>query len=229
MKRIGILSDTHGVLGADVRNALNKVDEIWHAGDIGRLNLAGLFPDQTLRWIRGNIDEAAAGPELLRFELEAFEVIMLHDAGRPGAYKHAARQALAARPDILVAGHSHILNITRDENGVLFINPGACGLHGWHAKRTLVRLSLDAGQVRDAEVVELPKDDIENPWLSVDSFLILRQLKLSREDKQRLGKRAAAACRELGIPIGKEKHPRFGEVNEYPEEILLEAYRLETS
>ena len=225
MKRIGILSDTHGVLGEDVQNALKNVDEVWHAGDLGGVKLPQFFPDQTLRWVRGNIDEHAAGPETLRFELEGFEIVMLHDAGRPGAYRHMARRALAARPDILVAGHTHILNITRDENGVLFINPGACGLHGWHAKRTVVRLTLDAGQLRDAEVVELPKDDMDNPWLSVEAFLMLRQLKLSREEKILLGKRSAAACRELGLPIGKDKHPRYGEVNEYPEEILLEAYR----
>lgn len=56
----------------------------------------------------------------------------------------------------MVAGHSHILKVMPDpELGLLHINPGAAGYHGWQKQRTLVRLTLDAGTIKDLEVIEL--------------------------------------------------------------------------
>ena len=58
----------------------------------------------------------------------------------------------------MVCGHSHILKVMPDaELGLLHINPGAAGYHGWQKERTLVRVSLDAGEIRDLEVIELGK------------------------------------------------------------------------
>ena len=65
---------------------------------------------------------------------------------------------IEARPQLMVAGHSHILKVQYDkELSLLHINPGAAGYHGWQRERTLMRLILDEGNIRDLEVIELGK------------------------------------------------------------------------
>ena len=60
--------------------------------------------------------------------------------------------------NLMVCGHSHILKVMPDpELGLLHVNPGAAGYHGWQKERTLVRLTLDAGTITDLEVIQLGK------------------------------------------------------------------------
>lgn len=161
MTRVGILSDTHAWWDDRYAFYFASCDEIWHAGDIGNDlvadRLAAIAP---LRAVHGNIDGQSLRrrfPATLTFELEGLRVAMLHIAGRPGRYEAAARALLASyRPNILVAGHSHILKIAHDPAfNCLFINPGAAGRQGWQTVSTLVRLTLDAGRPLDCEVIEL--------------------------------------------------------------------------
>ena len=96
MKRIGLLSDTHGFLDPKVLTYFADVDEVWHAGDIGDLpTLEALEQFKPLRIVYGNIDDhrlRAACKEFLRFKIEDVNVLMTHIAGRPGKY---AKPALA--------------------------------------------------------------------------------------------------------------------------------------
>lgn len=160
MKRIGIMSDTHSVLHDAVFRNFEECDEIWHAGDIGEI---GTFDQLTafkpLRIVFGNID----GHELrrvckedLHFELEGHKIYMTHIGGYPGRYNTRAGAIIReTRPDIFVCGHSHILRIMPDpKNNLLHFNPGACGNHGFHKVKTLVRLSLEPGKIFDVEVIE---------------------------------------------------------------------------
>jgi len=85
---------------------------------------------------------------------------MRHIGGYPGAYERGVRAVLETRrPRLFIAGHSHILRVMRDPKlgGLLHMNPGACGHHGWHTMRTLLRFSIDDGRIHAVEAIELGK------------------------------------------------------------------------
>lgn len=162
MKRIGIISDTHSCWDDRYAVHFRECDEIWHAGDIGDVDLLrrleGVAP--VVRAVAGNIDSGVVRrrcPEVLEFTTEGVRVWMTHIAGYPGRYSLGVRRLLAEkRIDLMVCGHSHILKVIPDRDlGLLHINPGAAGYHGWQKVRTLVRLELDAGHISGLEVIEL--------------------------------------------------------------------------
>lgn len=162
MKRIGIISDTHGIDDDRIAFHFDGVDEIWHAGDIGDVDtyrrIAAMAP--VLRAVAGNIDGGMLRrvcPEMLVFETEGVKVVMKHIGGYPGRYSPGMANILRAeRPKIFVSGHSHILRVMPDRQlDLLHINPGAAGVHGWQKVRTLVRLTLDTGIPKDLEVIHL--------------------------------------------------------------------------
>lgn len=161
MKRIGILSDTHGHMDARILKHLEGSDEVWHAGDIGHQDvLIPLREMSVLRAVYGNIDGGAMRrelPEVLTFETEGLRVYMTHIAGTPGKYPTKVREGIASfGASIMVCGHSHICLVQPDpRTGVLHMNPGAAGHHGFHKVRTLLRLHADEGRVVHMEVVEL--------------------------------------------------------------------------
>jgi uncharacterized protein len=159
--RIAILSDTHGFIDDEVLEALQSVDEVWHAGDIGARAIITAIEHlgKPVVAVFGNIDShdlQLEFPEDQFFTREGVRVWMRHIVGNPKRYRPEILEVLqtSKKPDLLVCGHSHILEIARDAFGVLFINPGAAGHHGLHQKRTLVRLSLEAGSAKDVEVVD---------------------------------------------------------------------------
>lgn len=164
MKKIGVLSDTHSCW--DDRFALHfrDCDEIWHAGDVGDISviarLEGVCP--VVRAVRGNIDHGHVlrrCPEIECFKVDDVKVWMTHIGGYPGRYAPGVRRRLVGeRPQIMVAGHSHILKVQYDrELSLLHLNPGAAGHHGWQRERTLMRLVVDGADIRDLEVIELGK------------------------------------------------------------------------
>ena len=164
MKRIGILSDTHGTLDAKIIEFLSETDEVWHAGDIGGIDILtdmkSLFP--VVRAVYGNIDGweiRGEVPEIETFEVEGRRVAIKHICGNPRRYDAAVLGLIADyKPHILVCGHSHILRVEYDKkNNLLFINPGAAGNSGFHKLKTAVRFVIDAGDIRDLEVFELPR------------------------------------------------------------------------
>ena len=162
MKRIGLISDTHGYLDETVFEHFRDCDEIWHAGDVGDAQIIEHLADfKTLRAVSGNIDGQSIRslvPEDQHFELEGFKVWITHIGGYPPRYNPIVKPQLRSEtPNIFVCGHSHILRVMRDPalSNLLYLNPGAAGREGFHKMRTLLRFSMDAGKVRDMEVVEL--------------------------------------------------------------------------
>lgn len=161
MLRIGLLSDTHGYWDEKYATYFNDCDEIWHAGDIGSDTLAAkLALLKPLRAVYGNIDGQAiriSYPKIAHFMAEEVKVMMTHIGGYPGRYNPEIRPELyATRPNLFIAGHSHILKVAFDKNlNCLYINPGAAGKSGFHQVRTLVRFVIDGANVRDLEVIEL--------------------------------------------------------------------------
>ncbi|MCB0521371.1 MAG: metallophosphoesterase family protein [Lewinellaceae bacterium] len=163
MKRIGLLSDTHSFLDENIFTYFKDCDEIWHAGDIGNMEVADrLSAFKPLRAVFGNIDDGAMQrrfPLDLRFNCEGLEVFITHIGGYPGKYTRRVREILRADPPgLYICGHSHILKVIPDkELKLLHINPGACGQEGFHQVKTIVRFTIEDGIIKNLEVVELGK------------------------------------------------------------------------
>ena len=161
MKKIGLLSDTHAYWDEKYLQYFEPCDEIWHAGDIGSLEVAQkLAAFRPLRAVYGNIDGQDIRrfyPQTLRFKVEGAEVLMKHIGGYPGHYDASIRGSILVRPPkLFISGHSHILKILYDKTiDCLHINPGAAGIYGFHKVRTLVRFTIDEGNFKDLEVIEL--------------------------------------------------------------------------
>jgi putative phosphoesterase len=159
--RIGLLSDTHGFLDEAVFTHFADCDEVWHAGDFGMLEvLTRLREFKPMRGVFGNVD----GPELraevpldLAWECEGLRIYMTHIGGHPGRYDAKAKKELVARqPDVFICGHSHILRAVKDPSlELLYLNPGACGHQGWHTMRTMLKLTVNGGQLSSIEPIEL--------------------------------------------------------------------------
>ncbi|MDR1882479.1 MAG: metallophosphatase family protein [Prevotella sp.] len=161
MKKIGLLSDTHSWWDDKYEKYFADCDEIWHAGDIGSVDLAlRLAALKPFRAVYGNIDNSkirTAYPEFLRFTLEGVDVLMTHIGGHPDKYAQRVRPVLFANPPkLFICGHSHILKVMFDKKlNCLHINPGAAGNYGFHKVRTLIRFVLNDGNISDLEVIEL--------------------------------------------------------------------------
>lgn len=163
--KIGIISDTHGVFDNKLRNFLSDVDEIWHAGDFGSVEVAdAIAAFKPVKAVYGNIDGADVRlmyPRFQRFYCEGVDVLMTHIGGYPGRYDTAIRETLYGNPpQLFVCGHSHILKIMYDKKlNFLCINPGAAGKSGFHQVRTAVRLDIADGNMSNLEVGEWKKGD----------------------------------------------------------------------
>ena len=161
MKKIGLLSDTHGYWDERYVRHFESCDEIWHAGDIGSIEVADrLAAFRPLRAVYGNIagrELRLRFPQTLRFEVEGAQVLIKHIGGYPGHYDPSVRGSLLTRPpQLFISGHSHILKVKYDRTlSMLHINPGAAGKQGFHRVRTLVRFVVDQGCFSDLEVIEL--------------------------------------------------------------------------
>lgn len=159
--KVGLLSDTHGYWDDKYAEYFKDCDEIWHAGDIGSDTLATrLTVLKPFRAVFGNIDGQALRaeyPKIAHFEVEDVRVMITHIGGYPGRYNPEIREELYnTRPNLFIAGHSHILKVAFDKNlNCLYMNPGAAGKSGFHQVRTLVRFVIDGKTIKDLEVVEL--------------------------------------------------------------------------
>lgn len=161
MTKVGLLSDTHAYWDEKYLKYFAECDEIWHAGDIGSMEVARKLAEfRPLRAVYGNIDGQEIRrefPQTLRFTVDGAEVLMKHIGGYPGNYDASVRGTLLVRPPkLFVCGHSHILKVMYDKTlDVLHINPGAAGKSGFHQVRTLVRFAIDNGKFSDLEIIEL--------------------------------------------------------------------------
>ena len=161
MTRIGLLSDTHAYWDEKYLEYFEPCDEIWHAGDIGSLEVAEkLAAFRPFRAVYGNIDGQEIRklyPQINRFTVDGAEVLIKHIGGYPGRYNPEIRKELFdTRPQLFIAGHSHILKVAFDPTlSCLYMNPGAAGKSGFHLKRTLLRFVIDGDKIKDLEVIEL--------------------------------------------------------------------------
>jgi uncharacterized protein len=162
--KIAIISDTHGWLDLRTIEYLKNADEIWHAGDIGSLEIIDQLEQLPgkLRIVSGNIDDQKIrliAPDFQAFSIDGIKVLITHIAGNPPRYNKAVRKLLHDhQPDVLVCGHSHILKVMHDKrSGLLFINPGSCSHHGFHKMRTLIQFQILDGKPQKMIAIELGK------------------------------------------------------------------------
>ncbi len=143
--RIGIISDTHGLLRPEAVRRLAGVDHIIHAGDIGRLEvIAELRKIAPVTAIRGNIDTgawAAEYPATARVTLGGRTIFVLHNR------KELDFDPVEEEIDVVVSGHSHQPKI-ETVDGVLYLNPGSAGPRRFTLPIALATLELGRGSVR---------------------------------------------------------------------------------
>lgn len=141
---------------------LQDCDEIWHAGDIGSIECADTLEalGPTLRMVWGNIDEKGLRltyEQDLFFDIDGLMVYMTHIGGYPGRYYQRPLQLIRElKPDLFVCGHSHILKVMPDKtHKLLHMNPGACGVKGFHKFRTLLKFDIENKKITNLRAVEL--------------------------------------------------------------------------
>ena len=160
MKKILLLSDTHGYIDNKILKYCLSVDEVWHAGDIGNIKIIDKIKEiKPLRGVYGNIDNQEIRdqfPKDNKFNCEDIKVWITHIGGYPGRYSKRVSEILKSEKiDLFICGHSHILKVIYDKSyNFLHINPGAIGKHGFHFKRTMIRLVIDGKKIEKLEVVE---------------------------------------------------------------------------
>jgi uncharacterized protein len=155
--KIGIVSDTHGLLRPEVFPALRGVDRILHCGDVGKISildeLAKIAP---VTAIRGNVDREGPCAKLPETEVVLIESLpqtslylyMLHDL------KALHLDPAAAKFDAILHGHAHVPN-HYTKKGVLYFNPGSCGPRRFELPVTMGLLTVNAKGELKAEVVPL--------------------------------------------------------------------------
>jgi putative phosphoesterase len=159
--KIGLLSDTHSYLDPAIFKYFETCDEIWHAGDIGNVELADKLADfKPLRAVYGNIDGGELRrmfSENLEFSCEGANIFISHIGGKPPNYTQRIRTLfLSAKPDIFICGHSHILRVIYDkQNELLYLNPGALGRQGFHKVKTAIRFDIREGKAQNMDVIEV--------------------------------------------------------------------------
>jgi uncharacterized protein len=167
LKRIGLISDTHGFLDEKIYKHFADCHEIWHAGDIGLIDvtdeLAKIAP---LKAVYGNIDGGVIRKcfdECLRFTCEGVDVFITHIGGPIYIYDKNIREYLKLNtPKLFICGHSHILKVQMDMRlKMLYVNPGAAGKHGFHKIKTILKFDLESGQIKNMKAIELGLRAIE--------------------------------------------------------------------
>jgi len=163
MKKILLISDTHGYIDEKIVNYASKVDEIWHAGDIGDISVSDkLKKIKPLRAVYGNIDDQkirAEFPLHNRFICEKVKVWITHIGGYPKRYNPKILKELKSNPpDLFICGHSHILKVINDKQlDLLHINPGAIGKHGLHRVRTMIQFEINGKKIENLSVIEFKR------------------------------------------------------------------------
>lgn len=188
MKRIGVLSDTHGKLREEVAEILRECDVILHAGDINTPKVTeSLQAIAPLYIVRGNADKEWAEeiPETLSEEICGLQVFMVHNKKQipkdTGDY------------DLVVFGHSHKYE-ERKEGNCLYLNPGSCGPRRFSQPVTMAVLEVEeAGNLR-----VIRKDIVQNAQAPVDTVFSEDKLRLILRDIDK-GKSVSDIATRYGI------------------------------
>jgi putative phosphoesterase len=147
--RLGVISDTHGLLRPEVFDAFADVDHILHAGDLGPLELLteleAIAPVTAVFGNTDGMDVRARLPRVARVQLDGFDIVVTHGdqlgRGVPSEELHAA----FPEADILIHGHTHIPKLELVDVVVTVMNPGAAGPRRFDIPASVGILELEAG------------------------------------------------------------------------------------
>ena len=162
-QKILLLSDTHGYIDEKIINYCKNADEVWHAGDIGNLEVTDRIKEVSiLRAVYGNIDDKIIRSEFPldhKFIVENVPVWMTHIGGYPYRYHPRIKESILLRPPkLFISGHSHILKVQYDKKlKLLHMNPGAAGTHGFHKVRTMLRFEIENTDIKNLEIIEMKR------------------------------------------------------------------------
>ncbi len=162
-QKILLLSDTHGYIDQKILNYCKNADEVWHAGDIGNLEVTDRIKEvSVLRAVYGNIDDKNIRSEFpldQKFTIEGVTVWITHIGGYPYRYNPRVKESISLRPPkLFISGHSHILKVQYDKKlKLLHMNPGAVGKHGFHKVRTMLRFEIDNSDIKNLEIIEMKR------------------------------------------------------------------------
>lgn len=161
MKKVLVISDTHSYIDDRIIKYASEANYVIHAGDIGSFEvIRKLKSVSKVLFVYGNIDGNEIRSESNKFEffkLNNLKILLTHISGKTPKYnKETITKIKEHNPDILIAGHSHILKIQFDKiNKLIFLNPGAAGRHGFHLKRTMLRFEIKLNKIENLEIIEL--------------------------------------------------------------------------
>ena len=161
MKKVLVISDTHSYIDDRIIKYASKADYVIHAGDVGSFDvIRKLKSVSKVLFVYGNIDGNEIRSESNKFEffkLNNLKILLTHISGKTPKYnKETLIKIKEYKPDLLIAGHSHILKIQYDKiNKLIFLNPGAAGRHGFHLKRTMLRFEIKLNKIENLEIIEL--------------------------------------------------------------------------
>ena len=161
MKKVLVISDTHSYIDDRIIKYASEADYVIHAGDIGSFDvIRKLKSVSEVLFVYGNIDGNEIRLESNKFEffkIDDLKILLTHISGKTPKYnKETLIKIKENNPDLLIAGHSHILKIQYDKiNKLLFLNPGAAGRHGFHLKRTMLRFEIKLNKIENLEIIEL--------------------------------------------------------------------------
>ena len=161
MKKVLVISDTHSYIDDRIIKYASEADYVIHAGDVGSFDvIRKLKSVSEVLFVYGNIDGNEIRSESNKFEffkLDDLKILLTHISGKTPKYnKETLIKIKEHNPDLLIAGHSHILKIQYDKiNKLIFLNPGAAGRHGFHLKRTMLRFEIKLNKIENLEIIEL--------------------------------------------------------------------------
>ena len=163
MKKILLLSDTHGFIDSQILKFVKQADGVWHAGDIGDIKVSDTIKNlKTFRGVYGNIDNKELRLEFPldnKFKIEDVNIWITHIGGYPNRYNARIKEEIQKNPpNVFISGHSHILKVVFDKKlDLLHLNPGAAGKQGLHQVRTMLRFEINNKKVENLEIIELEK------------------------------------------------------------------------
>ena len=161
MKKVLVISDTHSYIDDRIVKYASEADYVIHAGDIGSFDVVRKLKSVSeVLFVYGNIDGNEIRSESNKFEffkIDDLKILLTHISGKTPKYnKETLIKIKENNPDLLIAGHSHILKIQYDKiNKLVFLNPGAAGRHGFHLKRTMLRFEIKLNKIENLEIIEL--------------------------------------------------------------------------
>jgi uncharacterized protein len=155
MKRVGVISDTHGFLDPRIQTIFRSVDHIFHAGDIGPMSLIsqieGLAP---VTAVTGNTDFGVDYPATAVISLEDKKFVIHHIVSLGSPHQPITATLERENPDAVIFGHTHRQCCQKHED-VLYVNPGYAGRARRGTERSVAILTLDTELGIETEFISL--------------------------------------------------------------------------